>query len=144
MALEVVLVCNLCYYKYSNDNTANYYAVFMQLLIKELVMEKKYEHVSFDAGHEYTTPCQVLMETDDSYFILLGLTEVLVRKRVGLCKVREIKEKVDVYNLVLSIAFDTEQSLDFVSGLGAEWFNEFTSRLIKAGALREGLYEIGK
>jgi hypothetical protein len=109
-------------------------------------MEKKYEHVSFDAGHEYTTPCQVLMETDDSYFILLGLTEVLVRKRVGLCKVREVKDKVDVYALLSATALAVDEELveGVIASLGVAWVKRFADQLIKAGALKEGQYEIGK
>lgn len=144
MALAVVLVCYLCYYKYSNDNTANYYAVFIWLLIKERVMEKKYELVTFDSGHEYTKPCQLLMETESSWFVgVIGGGETLVSKVHGYMKLREVKEKVDVYALLsaTALAVDKELVEGEVKGLGEAWVKLFGEKLIKAGALKVGLYE---
>lgn len=108
-------------------------------------MTKQYEYVTLDAGHEYTQPCEVLLETEMSYFIKLGGNECIVGKNSTRASVREVKEKIDVYTLLSKVASDTDDELcgeSEVSSLGDEWVKYFADKLIKAGALKEGMYEL--
>jgi hypothetical protein len=105
-------------------------------------MENKYEYVILDSGHEYDTPCELLLETSANYLIKHEHGEVLVSKGCSNQLVRKVKEKVSVHALVLELACEIElqgplhieQSLD-------NWCKLLTDKLIKAGALKEGLYE---
>ena len=107
-------------------------------------MNKQYEHVSPDCGHEYTTPCELLMETELSWFTRADDgQEQQVRKDRGSDFVREVKDKVDIYTLVAHFANMTDAELceGEQIAIGSDWVKSFANKLIKTGALKEGSYE---
>ena len=103
----------------------------------------KYELVTIDCGHEYTEPCNILYEGDQIYVVRKeNGNEIPVRKGSALFFVREVKPKVDLNELVIhAMKLANEEGAYSVIYTNA-WLTIFLDKLIEAGALKEGEYEI--
>lgn len=105
----------------------------------------EYELVMLDCGHIYTEPCNVLYESDQLSLIRKsdGI-ELAVKKNDKYPYVREVNHKVDLRTLVryLMQEVNTDSPDNDIVTVSTKWLSAFIDKMVKAGILAEGEYEI--